>query len=403
MPFRFLSRWAPRLLAAASPFLIPSAPLLASGSAERAAARYARYRVTLDAADLSAAEALVRDGLASRPEDPELEKLRLRLLLPHHRFEEMVAGARAFSTRHPDDPESEETLGDGLIELGRYDEAFAAYSRFAAARPGTASFSRIALARAIGPDIDGAVAAMDLAADGARPTDPEGFAWCRAQAARLLLRAGRRAEAAGRLVEALRAVPGHAVSLALAADVAAREGRLEEAATLAERSLERTPDMSVAAALVDLRIALGDAAGRARAEALLRTLERLLPVEDRSTNRPLALFEADHGDAARALEMTRRELAVRKDVWGWDAFAWAAFRNGRLEEAADATRFALARGTVDPMLEFHAGVIAAASGEPDAAAGHLRRALSLDPRFHVVYAEDARRILRQLDAETAAR
>ena len=54
---------------------------------------------------------------------------------------------------------------------------------------------------------------------------------------------------------------------------------------------------------------------------------------------------------------------------------------------------ALSRGTVDPLLEFHAGAIARAAGDAAGARRHLERALKLDPRFHVLYADEARRTL----------
>ena len=55
-----------------------------------------------------------------------------------------------------------------------------------------------------------------------------------------------------------------------------------------------------------------------------------------------------------------------------------------------------ARGTVDPLLEFHAGEIARSAGDTAGARRHLERALALDPRFHVLYAAEARRLLASM-------
>ncbi len=361
--------------------------------------RYARYRRTLDRADLAASEAAVAKGLLASPGDFGLLKFRLRLLLPHHRFEELAREAAALKADRPDDPELDGALGDAFFDLGRYPDAFAAYDRFVSAKPCTASYSRAALAKDVAGDLAGALAAMDLAANAALPTDLEGYAWCRARAARILLKMNRYEDAEGRLVEALLRVPNHAPALAAAAEIAARKGLWEPATRLAERSFEFVPEFTVAAALVDYRHAMGDAAGEERAKATVKTLEALMPAEERKVHRFLALYLADHGDARRAVEMTSKELETRKDIGGYDAYAWCLYRAGRARDAALPMAKALAMGTIDPLFEFHAGAIARAAGDRQAALAHLTRALEIDPRFHVLYADEARRMKEEIEKE----
>jgi tetratricopeptide (TPR) repeat protein len=380
------------LLAGAAAFFCAAgaAPPGALAEAERL---YARYRTTLAHGDLAAADAAVQAGLEAAPGDYDLRKFRLRLLLPHHDFEGLRREAEALKRERPGDADLDGALGDADFDLGRYPEAFAAYERFAARKPSTASFSRIALAREVAGDLRGALQSMDLAADAARASDAEGFAWCRSRAARILLKLNRYAEAEGRLVDALRRVPDHAPSLAVAAEIAARKGLWEPATRLAERSFGLEPEAGVAAALVDYRRAMGDAAGEARAKKALAALDANLPEDHRLVHRPLALYFSDHGEAPRGLAMAERELKGRKDVYGYDAYAWALYRAGRAADAVEPMKQALARGTVDPLLEFHAGAIARAAGDAAAARRHLERALALDPRFHVLYADEARRML----------
>ncbi len=396
-PFRF--RPLPLLAGAAALVLAAGAAgaqrlaAPASGPLAEATRLYARYRATLSHDDLAAADAAVQAGLAASPGDYELRKFRLRLLLPHHDFEGLLREAEALKKERPDDAELDGSIGDANFDLGRYPEAFAAYERFAARRPSTASFSRIALAREIAGDLKGALQSMDLAADAARAADPEAFAWCRSRSARILLKLNRYEEAEGRLVEALRRVPDHAPSLAAAAEIAARKGLWEPATRLAERSIALEPEAGVAAALVDYRRAMGDAAGEARAKKAIADLDAKLPEDHRLVHRPLALYFSDHGEPARGLAMTERELRGRRDVYGYDAYAWALYRAGRPAEAVEPMKLALSRGTVDPLLEFHAGAIARAAGDAAGARRHLERALKIDPRFHVLYAEEARQML----------
>jgi len=364
--------------------------------------RYARYRRTLDPADLAASEAAVAKGLLASPGDFALRKFRLRLLLPHHRFEELARDAAALKAERPDDAELDGALGDAFFETGRYPEAFAAYDRFVAAKPCTASYSRAALAKDVAGDLEGALAAMDLAAGAALPADLEGYAWCRARAARILLKMNRYEDAEGRLVEALLRVPNHAPALAAAAEIAARKGLWEPATRLAEQSFALVPEFSVAAALVDTRHAMWDAAGEERAKATVRTLEALLPEGEKKVHRLLALYLAEHGDARRAVEMTAKELETRKDVGGYDAYAWCLYRAGRARDASEPMAKALAWKTIDPMLEFHAGAIARAAGDRKAALAHLTRALEIDPRFHVLHADEARRMKKEIEKEISA-
>jgi tetratricopeptide (TPR) repeat protein len=387
------------LLALAARASEPGASL---GPLALAEERYARYRRTLDPADLAASEAAVAKGLLASPGDFGLRKFRLRLLLPHHRFQELAREAAALKAERPDDAELDGALGDAFFEVGRYPEAFAAYDRFVAAKRCTASFSRAALAKDVAGDLAGALAAMDLAASSALPTDLEGYAWCRARAARILLKMNRYEDAEGRLVEALLRVPNHAPALAVAAEIAARKGLWEPAERLAERSFSFVPEFSVAAALADYRHAMGDAAGEERANGTVKTLEALLPAEEKAVHRLLALYLAEHGDAKRAVEMTSKELETRKDIGGYDAYAWCLYRAGRARDAAEPMAKALATGTIDPMLEFHAGAIARAAGDRQAAARHLARALEIDPRFHVLHADEARRIKKEIEKEISS-
>jgi tetratricopeptide (TPR) repeat protein len=394
-PFRF--RPLPLLAGADALFLnagVASAQSLAApGPLADATRLYARYRATLSHDDLAAADAAVQAGLAASPGDYDLRKFRLRLLLPHHDFEGLLREAEALKKERPDDAELDGSIGDANFDLGRYPEAFAAYARFAVRRPSTASYSRVALAREIAGDLEGALQSMDFAADAARAADPEAFAWCRSRSARILLKLNRYEEAEGRLVEALRRVPDHAPSLAAAAEIAARKGLWEPATRLAERSLALEPEAGALAALVDTRRAMGDAAGEARAKKAIADLDAKLPEDHRLVHRPLALYFSDHGEPARGLAMTEREVRGRKDVYGYDAYAWALYRAGRAAEAVEPMKQALSRGTVDPLLEFHAGAIARASGDAAGAKRHLERALRIDPRFHVLYADEARRTL----------
>jgi tetratricopeptide (TPR) repeat protein len=111
-------------------------------------------------------------------------------------------------------------------------------------------------------------------------------------------------------------------------------------------------------------------------------------------NRELALFYADQEiKLPQGLELARKELEIRHDIYTWDTLAWVLYRNGRLEEAAAAINKAVALHTNDSLLLFHAGMIYHSVRNDSAAESFLRRALQANPHFHLFYAAVASQTL----------
>jgi Tfp pilus assembly protein PilF len=63
-------------------------------------------------------------------------------------------------------------------------------------------------------------------------------------------------------------------------------------------------------------------------------------------------------------------------------------------------REALKLGTRDARLFFHAGLIEARLGNRQAARDYLTRALAINPRFHVLHADIAVQMLRELNGDS---
>ena len=126
---------------------------------------------------------------------------------------------------------------------------------------------------------------------------------------------------------------------------------------------------------------------------LLNTFNKVL------YNRELALFYLDHDlKLAEALDLARRELGVRPDLYSHDVLAWALYKNGRTAEALAPMSEALRLGTKDPRLFFHSGMIHRAAGDARRARDDLARALATNPHFHPLQAEVARQTLNELEA-----
>jgi tetratricopeptide (TPR) repeat protein len=158
------------------------------------------------------------------------------------------------------------------------------------------------------------------------------------------------------------------------------------------------------AELGDLYAKTGDQANAQKQYALVEYIGLLGHVNQVLHNRDLALFYADHDmKLTEALDLAQKELEVRHDVYTWDALAWALYKNGKLEDAARASQKAMRFGTRDPLLLFHAGMIAEGQGQREHARTELKQALQINPHFHLVYANEAKQRLAAIDAQAEAK
>lgn len=146
----------------------------------------------------------------------------------------------------------------------------------------------------------------------------------------------------------------------------------------------------------DAQRALGDAAGAAQTEDLIRTVERIGNAQHIS-DRLLAVYYSEHGvEFYDAYRIAKNERRARDDIYTEDTLAWAAAMDGRWNEARAAARKALIFDTEDARLQYHAAVIALHFGDRHEARRRFERALALNPHFHPVYAEKARSQLARL-------
>nr|MBA3718339.1 hypothetical protein [Actinomycetota bacterium] len=112
-----------------------------------------RARETGDPSYYSKAEGVLRDALGIAPGSPLAESGLGSLALSRHRFREaLVLGRRAIAygeaAAAPNAIQSRSygIVGDALIELGRYGEAFDSFDRMMELEPGLASYARASYA-----------------------------------------------------------------------------------------------------------------------------------------------------------------------------------------------------------------------------------------------------------------
>ena len=196
-------------------------------------------------------------------------------------------------------------IGDGQLELGRYDEAFATFQRMVDLRPDLSSYARVAYARELIGDVDGAIAAMEDAVQAGAPYG-ENTAYVQVQLGHLSFNAGRLDEAEAAYQKAMRLYPNYKYAQAGVARVVAARGDLPRAIALLTDVVDVMPLPEFVIALSDLYRAAGQPAEAAKQDDLVRAMSALYQTNGVDLNIELAMFEAERGlksadrDRARA-------------------------------------------------------------------------------------------------------
>ena len=344
----------------------------AARAAEHLGYRFvARARTSNAPGDYAVAEQAAACLESMQPGDPAALLLRGHVLHQMHRFREAEAIARRLVA-------SREfvldygLLGDALMEQGRVAEAAEAYQKMIDLKPFYQSYTRAAHLRWLRGDLDGAIDMMRAAVKAASPRDPESIAWAYSRLAVYELQRGRLAEAGHMADASLRTMPDYAAALLARGRIQLAQKKPVEAVEALTRAARLNPLPEYQWALAD---ALRELDRTDEAAALESQLVREGVVADPRT---LALYlSTRRQDGKRAVDLARRELEKRADIFTLDALAWALASSGQLQEASTLMARALAEGTEDGRLFVHAAVIAAADGRPADAARWAEKARRL--------------------------
>jgi tetratricopeptide (TPR) repeat protein len=342
-----------------------------------------------------AEEALLR-ALELRPDSASAMVALGAVSLGRHEFGQALSWAERSLEIDLSGPDGYGVMGDALVEMGQYDAALESYQRMVDLRPDQASYARVSYARKLMGDVEGAIEAMQMTVAAGSP-GTEGAAWARVQLGDLYFSSGRIDESVKHYEAALQDFNGYHVALAALGKARAAQGRYDEAIRLYERAVAVIPQPGTLAALGDLYARTGKLDKAQLQYDTVEFIGKLAAVNQVIYNRELALFYADHDiKLDQALELARSELEVRKDIYGYDALAWALYKNGRFAEAAEAIREAMKLGAQDASIYFHAGMIYNSLGEVGQARAHLEQALRLNPHFSILHEDVARRTLAGL-------
>jgi tetratricopeptide (TPR) repeat protein len=353
-----------------------------------------RARLRGDLADYERAATATSRALAADPAYSPARALDATVRLATHDFRGALSAATALIADEPGHADALAVVGDASLELGRIIDARRAYAGLASIAPGPALDVRLARLAYVTGDPDRALAIARDARDEARDAGEADMAFYDYQLGEFARLSGD-ATTAGRAFRAsLDARPSHTGALVGLARVQAAEGRVDEAARTLEQAVAIAPQPEVLALLGDIRALGGDANAAEDLYATVRLTATLSELAGSVYDRQLIAFELDHGGATNdVLAAARSSLADRPDAAGHDLVAWALHRLGRHDQAATETDRALSAGIMDARIEFHAGAIAIARGEPAEGRDLLATALGKGPALDPLERAEAQRLL----------
>jgi len=332
--------------------------------------------------------------------------------MAEHRFADAASYAKQAIAAGAGDPQPFALLGDAYTDMGDYESAQAAYSKLQAAGPSSEQLpgltylydTRVSYLKLLHGDDASAIAlmhqAVELALEHHMPA--ENVAWTYYQLGEDFFHSGDLDNAAKSYQEALARYPGYYRGLGSLAKVRITQHRYDEGIDLYKQAIATIPLIEYVAALADVYQTLGRREEFDKQYKLIEFIGYLSALNERTYNRELAGFYADHDiKLPQALDLAKHELDSRHDVYSKDVYAWCLYKNGKLQEAAQAIDAALGLGTRDAVMLFHAGMIYRDLGDANRAEDYLSRSLAVNSHFHIFYSKQAAQTLADIRAQRA--
>ena len=334
---------------------------------------------------------------ALAPDDPTIVVGRGALALALHEFKDAETLGQQAVKALPKNADALGVLVDAQVELGQYANAATTLQAMLDARPGLPALARASYLRELNGDLPGATEAMRdaIVASASSPFD---LATVTTLLGDLERSAGATDAAMASYEEALRTSPGLLLAELGRARIIAARGDVAAAIPIVQDVVDRHTATAALFLLADLQDAAGDTAGETNTIEVVRAAATLQQAAGQVVDLEMALFEADIArDSARSLSFAHLAYDARPDnVFAADAMAWSLFRSGDAAAALPFTVRAVRLNTANPLLQYHAAEVFAATGDDAQAAAHLKVALAAGPAFSVRYASAAKLLATRL-------
>ncbi len=337
-----------------------------------------------DTGDLSLLDRALQCAHASVAAEPAAQNpgglavLALAEFESHHFSEALKLAEQAYAT-DPRNTPALATTGDAQLEIGNYNAAEKIYRQLEADEVTPSLQARLARLAELKGDNDQAIARLATVAG-----TPSDSAWYRVRLGELHFRTGHFTEAEAHYEAARRLQPESFLVLEHLAELRAAQGKFAEAIALYEKVVASAPRAEFFQALGALYIFMGKPAeAKPWHDRALAAYLQSVGQGNAHYYHHLSGFYADaQENPAEALRWARKDLEVRHSVYAHDTLAWALYKNGEFAAAAEEMTRALALGTQDAHLLFHAGMIFSRAGELARGSALLKQSLTVNPRYN---------------------
>lgn len=334
----------------------------------------ARATTTGSIPDHERASGLLERSVAMAPEDPTALEASARAALAIHDF--TLAARRAEAAIHfdPGNVAAMATAVDAALAVGDVTAADAGITSLERSSPDDPAvmIRRSQLAWITGEPTVALEQAANAVGEARRlDLEPASLAMFEAHRARLLIDTGEYEQALTELGRQTEPVAAFQVGRAQAAI-----GRTDEAIVTLEAVVAARPDPAFMSELGLLYAAVGRPEDAAAIDAAIDAIAALDTdgVHDRAIANHLLERGLDH-ERASVLALAD----TRQDPGGHDVRAWALHQMGANQEALEEIEAAVAFGSSDPLIAFHAGVIRLANGDRMRGIDSLRTAVASSP------------------------
>lgn len=317
---------------------------------------YHRYRILGKVADAERALDVIAQAVAAHPNNASARQVHAAILVGFHRFDQALGELEAISNGRAS--RSSRILETEInLALGRYDQVSELFDR--RLKPVT-NFHESVLLGNLGimhGDLSGASMQFLRAQQIYSDSSPFQLAWLYTQQGIALLRFGDFAAARPFFEAALQRVPDYYLAAEHLAECEFELGELDAARARYQSVIEQTEHPEFIGALAAVEAEAGNATRALQLQAEATAAWEALLMRHRAAFADHAAgFYLETDQAAKALELTRYNLEIRRDVLSLLLHAEAAEANSLADQACSTLEEAVATGLKPPEMREAASI-----------------------------------------------
>ena len=339
-----------------------------------------KVRETADTSYYAKCDSLLMKAISLEPMSADAIAAQASVAYGRHNFTTGLDLAQRALGINPNKPAYYGLVGDGQVELGQYAQAVASFQTMVDKRPDLSSFNRVAYIREIYGDVPGAkVALMSAIASGS--SFPENVAYSQVELGKLQSRSN--------LDEAIKTYKGaleistkYPPALEGLGKVEYAKGNYDKAIDYFNQAYSILPIAQYTTDLGDSYAAKGDANKASQQYYLTKLAFEESSKAGVTNDFEKAVFLTDHDtDLQAANSLLVKATQARPGIFTADALAWNLYKLKKYDEAALQSREAMKYGINQPVVLYHAAMIAHKLGKNEEAKTNLQLAISLDANF----------------------